>query len=418
MYKKLYNDFQDFIMRKTVSDNFLFLSPRLTIRNAHLKDRDVKKIKVSLSKKMGATSLLVAIGLFVISIVLLVSMGISTGWKQSEVYGLTSLIGQIISVVGSSIVVILEILGLILKDNNKKIRFANFGNNLLPIIIAMFIFLSFYADAQMGYLTTPTISASIIALALLVLLQPVFWSIAIIYDFIVTATIIGLTILCQQLFHIQGAHYYILIAILYPLVSYLFISILFYAETQQYVQKLRNEALFNTAQYDELTRCKNRHALKLFFEENHHRWEEKGTSVLFVMFDIDDFKMYNDQYSHLGGDHCLYSIAESIRKAFPSPSLDFYRYGGEEFMLFFEIYENTNCREILETIRITIKELKIKAADGAKHKVVTASIGGKIVNFGRGINIEKELHDVDAYLYKAKDAGKDTCILNGKEIVK
>ena len=241
MYKKLYNNFQDFIMRKTVSDNFLFLSPRLTIRNAHLKDRDVKKIKVSLSKKMGATSLLVAIGLFVVSIILILSMGISTGWKHVEVYGLTSLIAQIISVVGSNFVVIFEILGLRLKDNNKRIRFANLGNNLLPIIIATFMFLSFYADAEMGYLTTPTISASIITLALLVLLQPVFWSIAIIYDFIITATIIGQTIFCQQLFHIQGAHYYILIAIVYPLVSYLFISILFYAETQQYVQQLRNE---------------------------------------------------------------------------------------------------------------------------------------------------------------------------------
>lgn len=405
-------------MRKKISDNFLFLSPRLTIRNAHLKDRDVKKIKVSLSKKMGATSLLVAIGLFVISIFLIVSMGISTGWKHVEVYGLTSLIAQIISIAGSGAVIVFEILGLKIKDETKKIRFANTGNNLLPIIIAAFMFLSFYADAEMGYLTTPTISASIITLALLILLQPVFWSIAIIYDFIVTGAIIGLTIVCYQLFHIQGAHYYILIAALYPFVSYLFISILFYAETQQYVQQLRNEALFNTAQYDELTRCKNRHALKMFFEENHQLWEERGTSVLFVMFDIDDFKMYNDQYSHLGGDHCLYSIAESVRKAFPSPSLDFFRYGGEEFMLFFEIYENTNCRDILETIRITIKALKIKAAVGAKHKVVTASIGGKVVRFGSGVNIEKELHDVDAYLYQAKDAGKDTCILNGKEIVK
>ena len=125
MYKKLYNDFQDFIMRKTVSDNFLFLSPRLTIRNAHLKDRDVKKIKVSLSKKMGATSLLVAIGLFVVSIFLFLSMGLTTGWKHAEVYGLTSLIAQIISVVGSSFVVIFEILGLRLKDDNKKVRFAN-----------------------------------------------------------------------------------------------------------------------------------------------------------------------------------------------------------------------------------------------------------------------------------------------------
>lgn len=407
-------------MRKKVSNDFLFLSPLLTIRNAHLTDRDVKEIKISLSKKMGAVSLLVAIGLFFITIFVSIYIYkcISTGLSYTQIYGLTSLIAQIISVVGSIIVVIFEILGIKLKNNKKKYRFTIFGNNLLLIIILAYAFLCFYADAEMGYLTTPTISASIIILSFLVLLQSVFWSVAIFCDFMVSGTLIGLTILCKQLFNIQGAHYYILIAILYPLFSYLFISILFYAETQQYVHKLKSEALFNVAQYDELTRCKNRYALKLFFEENHQRWEEKGTRVLFVMFDIDDFKMYNDQYSHLEGDHCLYSIAEGIRKTFPSPSLEFYRYGGEEFMLFFEIYENTNCSEILEKIRITIKELKIKTLYGAKNKFVTASIGGKIVNFGRAINIEKELEDVDTYLYQAKDAGKDTCILDGKEIIK
>lgn len=405
-------------MEKRISNNFLFLSPRLTIKNAHLNDRDVRKIKLSLSKKMGATSLLIALGLFVINIALLVSMGVYTNWKHVEIYGLTSLIGQIVAIVGSAITAIFEILGLKLNDENKRIRCVVFGNNFFPNIIVAFVLLSFYADAEKGFLSNPTLSASIIAIVLLILTQPMFWSIAIVYDSLVTAALIAVTLVCNHMFHIQGTHYYILIAMLFPFISYLFVSILFYAETQQYVQQLRNEALFNTAQYDELTRCKNRHALKIFFEENHQRWEEKQSKILFIMFDIDDFKMYNDQYSHLGGDHCLYTIAESVRRAFPSPSLDFFRYGGEEFVLFFELNENTNAKSILEKIRITIKELGIKAADGAKNKIVTASIGGKIVHFGGGIDIGKELEEVDKFLYQAKDHGKDTCVLNGKVIIK
>ena len=41
-----------------------------------------------------------------------------------------------------------------------------------------------------------------------------------------------------------------------------------------------------------------------------------------MMFDIDDFKLYNDQFSHIGGDYCLRAIADSIKTAYPSIYID------------------------------------------------------------------------------------------------
>ena len=68
------------------------------------------------------------------------------------------------------------------------------------------------------------------------------------------------------------------------------------------------------------------------------------------MFDIDNFKEYNDQFSHLSGDYCLKSICDGIRKTFPSPSLDFFRYGGEEFLLFLELSNEEDPRYVIEKV--------------------------------------------------------------------
>ena len=96
-------------------------------------------------------------------------------------------------------------------------------------------------------------------------------------------------------FDIGGVLYYIIIAALFPLVAYLVISILFYAESQRYVTELRNEILNNTAMYDELTHCKNRHALREFLVDNARRWERENVRLLLIMFDIDNFKRINDE---------------------------------------------------------------------------------------------------------------------------
>ena len=402
---------------KKFSDNFLFLSPRLTIKNSHLNKRDIRKIKLELLYKMGAANLLVSIGLLIISIMLLLSLGGTSGWKYVEVYGVPSLVAQIMSLVLTPIIIVLEVIGLLRKGKKYGSRIIAFANNLLFLVESTYMFLSIYSDAQMGFLSeTPTLSASIIVLAILLVIQPVFWSIAIVYDGMVSAGLIFCALYFRHKYNVQASYYYTLIGLLFPFVSYLIIALLFYAETQKYVSDLKKESMHNTALYDELTHCKNRYALKEFLSENKKRWEDKNIKLLFVMFDIDNFKLYNDQFSHPGGDYCLSSIADGIRKEFPTPNLDFYRYGGEEFLLFFEIEENYEAAQIVEKIRHTVKNLNIEAADGAPKATVTISLGATIIDNEEPFDFDKQLAIVDKYLYQAKGLGKDICVLDGDSI--
>ena len=155
----------------------------------------------------------------------------------------------------------------------------------------------------------------------------------------------------------------------------------------------------------------------MFLEENAEEWESNDDlNLLLVMFDIDNFKEYNDQFSHLAGDYCLKTIADGIRKTFPSPDLDFFRYGGEEFLLFFELDNPMDAGRVLEKARTAVEELNIEAPKGAPKKIVTISIGGSLIKNIDRFDFEKELATVDKYLYQAKENGKDRSCLDGNLI--
>ena len=402
-------------MSKNKSNIFSFLSPLSTIKEGHLTKHDVKSIKVSLSHKMGIASLVVASILLLLNIIMLVSMGIETGWHQFEIYGIPSFLSQAITIVGTLGVIALEIISLKSKTPIIKDRCVHFANLLVYLVLAAGLFLSLYADASKGFLSkSPTLSPALTLISFLIIIQPVFWREAAILDGAVSIGLVFLSIYATNVYKIEGLMYYLFIAIVFPIASYLIICILFYAETQRYCEELRNEALHNTAMYDELTLCKNRYALKESLNDYAKRWGNNQESLLLVMmFDIDDFKLYNDQFSHIGGDYCLKSIADAVRKTFPSPTLDFYRYGGEEFLLFMEVNSQTQAQVIVEKIRIAIKNLGIMAAKGAPCDVVTISVGGTCVKANEITDFNEIIQIADKYLYQAKGKGKNISILDG-----
>ena len=405
-------------MNKRNNSSLQFLSPLLIIKNRHLNKDDVINIKYSLLHKINVTCLVVAVLLLLVNLVSFFSMGIDTGWNQIEVYGLTSVIGQITSFVGTTATITLALISLFTKNASLKNRLAHIANILIFVVMIIYLFLSLTADVNQGFLSeTPTLSASITLISFFLVIQPVFWIEAIILDGIVSVGLITLSIVYTIQYKMEGLMYYLFIAAFFPITSYVIISILFYAETQRYCEELRNEALYNTANYDELTQCKNRHALNARVESVLKDWEDDyETKLLVMMFDIDDFKLYNDQYSHIGGDYCLKAIADSIRKAFPSPSLDFYRYGGEEFLFFLEIKSNEEAKKIIETIRLAVSNLNVPAPKGAPCKNVTISVGGVSIKASNIKDFNEVIRSADDYLYQAKRSGKNISVLDGKVV--
>lgn len=403
------------MIRKSSKERLTFLFPITVIKAKSFTKKDVDYVKNSINSNLTIVKLIMSIVLYSIALLMMIVMNQSTGGKQTEVYGFTSAVALIASMFGTLSCAILLIASLFIKNDIVSNILNRIAGNLLYIGLALQLLLGVYADAEMGFTTQKeTMSASVIIVSLLMLIQPAFWTDTLILDLGFTASFLGLSFYCHETFGMKALHYYILMGVIFPICCYFVVTLLFYAESQHYKDLLENDRLNDKAYYDNLTKCKNRHALTEFLKENAKKW--KGSNLLIILFDIDNFKQYNDQFSHLGGDYCLKSIADAVRGEFSSPSLDFFRYGGEEFLLFFELEDIKEAPIIMEKVRKAIRNQEIAAPEGAPKDVVTVSLGGILIEKAESFKFEDELALVDKYLYIAKANGKDVSCFNGELI--
>ena len=401
--------------KKQIRDSLLFVSPGALIRREHLTRRDVAAIKNSLSMRLGTASFFFAGLLFFFNIALIISLGIQSDWRHAEVFGIWSLVAVWGGLFGCIIVVALHAFAKLTLNKKTAIIVTRIAIDLFLAIVGVSMCLMVYTDAMMGYTKdVQALSAGVLLVVLICLAQPAYWVDAMAIDIWITLVFASITLGCRYRFGMGGIGYYMLICLALPFICYLVVSILFFAETNHYVQAKRSEMLYNSATYDELTKCKNRAALTHFLEENVKIWERNQTNLLLIMFDIDNFKQYNDQFSHLAGDNCLRLICDAIRKAFPNPDLDFYRYGGEEFLLFFELRNPEDAGLILEQARLAVRNIGLASPEGSPDKTVTISLGASMIAVEAPFLFEEALKRVDSYLYIAKGSGKDVACLDGK----
>ncbi|MGE4525459.1 MAG: GGDEF domain-containing protein [Sphaerochaeta sp.] len=107
----------------------------------------------------------------------------------------------------------------------------------------------------------------------------------------------------------------------------------------------------------------------------------KPTGVL--MLDIDHFKEFNDKYGHAAGDRCLSRFGEILIKFAQTFRLQFYRYGGEEFVAMAYGHDEEKLFSIAENLRIAVKDSEM---DG---NYITVSIGVAYCGNAQVLNDEK-----------------------------
>lgn len=132
----------------------------------------------------------------------------------------------------------------------------------------------------------------------------------------------------------------------------------------------------------------------------------KNIGVFF--YDIDNFKSYNDTYTHLEGDKVLEKISCAIAKAFENSNAYIFRYGGEEFVL---ITENTDEKSIYtdgERIRTAVHEAAIPRNDLQGLHIVTVTVGCSMEH--RSAARKDIIGMADTALYHGKSGTKD-CVI-------
>ncbi len=164
---------------------------------------------------------------------------------------------------------------------------------------------------------------------------------------------------------------------------------------------------------DFLTKLSNRTALGSYVKHQLGRAVGDGKTVALLMLDIDDFKSYNDFYSHLAGDKCLHDIASEMLKL-ENDKFKAFRYGGEEFLIIGIDVTEAEIKKYATNVLNSVRELKIEREDGTSPLgYVTVSIGCAISRSIETSEFIALLSRADKELYRAKRAGKNCCYFRG-----
>lgn len=139
--------------------------------------------------------------------------------------------------------------------------------------------------------------------------------------------------------------------------------------------------------------------------------ESDLTTVAVAMFDIDDFKNFNDKYGHLTGDYVLTQVGKLISSFSEHNGVEAYRYGGEELMILFSNVEPIDdIKEQIELFRSAVSNIEIP--DVPMSITISAGLAyGNVSTVEAGERRMEALLQLiakaDKNLYEAKRTGKN-----------
>jgi diguanylate cyclase (GGDEF)-like protein len=150
---------------------------------------------------------------------------------------------------------------------------------------------------------------------------------------------------------------------------------------------------------DALTGLLNRRYLEQRLAEEIKRWNRDGNPMSFMMIDIDDFKSYNDNFSHPEGDRALRLVANCLKETLRGADVAT-RYGGEEFSILLPQTTSAEAAIIAERVRERVDRAAFP------NRKVTVSVG--VASCSQIVcTAAKIIAAADNALYKAKRQGKN-----------
>ena len=151
---------------------------------------------------------------------------------------------------------------------------------------------------------------------------------------------------------------------------------------------------------DALTQTKNRLSYKETIEKQINYFNQTQIPFSILLFDIDDFKLVNDTYSHRVGDIVLVELSSLIQQNIRNTD-SLFRMGGEEFVVLFPNTSLKSTVEIAEKLRALVE----KNLNTLNEKAITISIG--ITQIHKSDTEDSLYRRVDKLLYVSKRTGKN-----------
>lgn len=131
-----------------------------------------------------------------------------------------------------------------------------------------------------------------------------------------------------------------------------------------------------------------------------------------IMFDIDNFKTYNDRLGHQEGDRVLKFVAGSMKDHVREVDI-VCRYGGDEFVIILPFTSKKGALFVAQKIREAVEKANFSTREGRKSFTVTLS--GGVAVYNAGISREKLISFADKALYRSKSTGRNRISVSDTE---
>jgi diguanylate cyclase (GGDEF)-like protein len=155
---------------------------------------------------------------------------------------------------------------------------------------------------------------------------------------------------------------------------------------------------------DALTGLSNRHTMEESFQRQVDRCEKDDVPVSLIMIDIDNFKVFNDQFGHVAGDRALSAVAAILKHQF-RPRDVLVRFGGDEFAILLPEVNEDLAMSVADRVRQTVSGDTGDGSDSLIQIPIRISMG--VAQHKNGATLSSLLRAADAALYRAKNAGRN-----------
>jgi len=174
-------------------------------------------------------------------------------------------------------------------------------------------------------------------------------------------------------------------------------------ETSELHSRLDSEK--QGARIDPLTGIANRKAFEEHFAQETARKPRAESSIVMLLWDLDNFKLINDSYGHRAGDRVLQSVAACFMSAVRGN--DFVsRIGGEEFVMLLNGAKMAQALLIADQVRSAVEALRFHFRGTPVRVTVSCGLTELQENDIAGAAFDR----ADAALYRAKNNGKNVCV--------
>ncbi len=166
--------------------------------------------------------------------------------------------------------------------------------------------------------------------------------------------------------------------------------------------KKSEQQLTARASFDALTELYNRETIESQIDNEITLSEARKSEMAVLFVDVDDFKHYNDQYSHATGDQVLKFVARTLKNVVGEFGFAG-RYGGDEFIA---CVRNAEINDPTRVAQDVISRLEEGFDCDGIHLTVSVSIGISMIKDDYNTRVEYIIGKADDAMYSVKKNGK------------